>query len=947
MSELNAELVDRALAEAKKRAANLDYFFEALSSPVWIEPLQERGVFGEPPAQTVDDEGYVRAPAWSASRYLARMAAAAPGQVAAVIRSIQTENERVHEDFVDAALAMPAEEARAVALAEAAWMAAREHVYYLLPRKLVELANRLADLGQTDVAIALTRSLFTPSDVVREVGFGLKRPQPRFSNWEYDQLLRKIVEHVVPSAPTAMLRELVALLGRSFDLMRTSDADDEAFDLSSRVWRVRVADDRDRASHVEEALVSAVRDAARLIRTKSLLSDEELLEVLTSRPEELLRRIAMDALTHGPEPDPQAVRSLVVDPDALASAEPSVEFRELLTVNASRLPRPDIEVLVAAIRNGPDEQRYRERQSEFGEEAVTDAEVARYVAWWRAARFKLLRPALDESELAEYESLLAVAGDDAELPVSFEVRTFSGPASPFSVEEIERLSDPELLELLRTWELEGRWGEPSVEGLARALAAFVQRHPERFAGLASGLRDVRPAFVQWALEGLEGALREGTGFDWVPVIKLCRWIVDQPRELPGGRRDDYSDLDPGWVWTRRAIVSLLEKGLHLEDERVVPADQREEVWHVIAAVADDPDPSPQDEERYGGSNMDPLTLALNVTRPRAIFAVVAYGGWLSRMVGLSADEEDGGTTALFAEAPEIPHLLEQHIGQAADPSVAVRAAIGSSYARLFTLDTIWARDHAEAIFPKEDSALREAGWGAYVIYTPPYNNVFAALRPAYLRSAELAGSSGHGFRWDATPHEKLGEHLATFYWRGTIDLDDVALQTFWRSASSQARQHVIDFLGRSVREVWELDPTLSERLIQFWEFVREQATRADNLDELAPFAWWFASKALPHRWRIDTLLALLRDKVKPDPAFVVAEELPTLAKHEPLLAVTALRQLLALERRGWSYDAWREEIEGVLREALSRDDVETRAVAEETLHWLGALGYHEYRRLLE
>ena len=134
MADLKPDVVDRALREAMKRAANLDYFFDTLASPAWIDPLRERGLFSEPPAQTVSDEGYILAPPWSASRYLLRMAASAPTPVASVILSVETNNERLHQDFIDAALVMPIVEARDIAAREAFWMARRDHVYYLQPK---------------------------------------------------------------------------------------------------------------------------------------------------------------------------------------------------------------------------------------------------------------------------------------------------------------------------------------------------------------------------------------------------------------------------------------------------------------------------------------------------------------------------------------------------------------------------------------------------------------------------------------------------------------------------------------------------------------------------------------------------------------------------------------------------------------------------------------------
>jgi hypothetical protein len=653
----------------------------------------------------------------------------------------------------------------------------------------------------------------------------------------------------------------------------------------------------------------------------------------------------MDALAHEPEPDLEVVRTLVVDPAALASFEPSVEFRELLSANASRLSSSDVELLIAAVRGGPDEERYRARESRGRE--VTDKEVDQYVAWWRAARLKLLIDVLDPTQRAEYEALVSVAGD-AELPVSFEVSVgYMGDRSPVTIEELEGLADAEIIERLRTWEPDDSWDEPSLEGFARAMAAFIQKHPERIGALAPGMRRVRPAFVQWTLEGLDTALREGKGFDWAPVLDLISWIVQQPRGIPGGRQDRYSDLDPGWVWTRREIVSLLEHGLELEDERAIGLEHREQVWDAVRAVAADPDPTPEHEERYGGTNMDPLTLALNTTRPRAIFAAAAYGVWLHRNL-----EEEGmkdvlvdPTGALFQEAPELARLLEEHLDTRVDPSVAVRAAIAHFYANLLVLDSAWTQQHTAAIFPDDDSPLREAAWGAYVIYTQPYDNILTALRAVYERSAELAGQSGHGFRWDTAPQLRLGEHLATFYWRGAISLEDPLLLTFWRNAGTEARRHVIDFLGRSIKELPNVTPDVESRLMAFWDFASAEAAAAESLDELAPFGWWFGSRALPVRWRVNHLLTLLREKVKPDPAFVVAEELPAVAEQEPRDAVTVLRRFLELEDRLWSFDAWNEHIENVLEIALH--DPDARQIAEDTAHWLGSLGHREYRRLLE
>src|SRR5439155_7868597 len=135
------DVVRRAVAAIKRRA-DYDYFFDQLKSPDWIEPLLEEGFFHSP-AVPVRDGGYVRFPFWSASRYLARVSSRAPEEVLRAILTVpDTENIRVHEDFVAAALAMPARLAAQVVDKAIRWL---ESPYQLLlPHKLGELLTHLA-----------------------------------------------------------------------------------------------------------------------------------------------------------------------------------------------------------------------------------------------------------------------------------------------------------------------------------------------------------------------------------------------------------------------------------------------------------------------------------------------------------------------------------------------------------------------------------------------------------------------------------------------------------------------------------------------------------------------------------------------------------------------------------------------------------------------------------
>jgi len=96
---------------------------------------------------------------------------------------------------------------------------------------------------------------------------------------------------------------------------------------------------------------------------------------------------------------------------------------------------------------------------------------------------------------------------------------------------------------------------PSREGLGRVLQEVVAEDPQRFAKEAERFIGLDPTYVRAIISGLEGAIKRQKNFEWSPVLKLCRWVVEQPREIPG-RKVEMMEADPDWGWTRKAIAHL-------------------------------------------------------------------------------------------------------------------------------------------------------------------------------------------------------------------------------------------------------------------------------------------------------------------------------------------------------------------------------------------------------
>jgi hypothetical protein len=149
---VSREVVAKALETIGSSPANREYFFANLRSADWLEPLRDAGRFKAPVKALRDGRGISFVP-WPESGYLVRIAAEKPELVRDIIlESEETDNERVHQDFVEAAVRMSPSAAAAVAKFEAAWLRKQPHLYLLYPEKVGELISHLARNAQIEAA---------------------------------------------------------------------------------------------------------------------------------------------------------------------------------------------------------------------------------------------------------------------------------------------------------------------------------------------------------------------------------------------------------------------------------------------------------------------------------------------------------------------------------------------------------------------------------------------------------------------------------------------------------------------------------------------------------------------------------------------------------------------------------------------------------------------------
>lgn len=120
------------------------------------------------------------------------------------------------------------------------------------------------------------------------------------------------------------------------------------------------------------------------------------------------------------------------------------------------------------------------------------------------------------------------------------------------------------------------------------------------------------------------------------------------------------------------MANLLEVGLNAGNGSGIPFNFRSEVWNTIRPLTQDPDPTPEHEIRFGGSNMNPNELSINTVRGNAMHAVVRYALWIRRHFEQMGDRGELIRRG-FDEMPEVRQVLDEHLDPDQEPSLGIRS----------------------------------------------------------------------------------------------------------------------------------------------------------------------------------------------------------------------------------------------------------------------------------
>jgi hypothetical protein len=564
---------------------------------------------------------------------------------------------------------------------------------------------------------------------------------------------------------------------------------------------------------------------------------------------------------------------------------------------------------------------------------------------WALQRLSWLRDFLnpeDRTTLAKLEGAHGASDESSEFS-GFISGPYWGPTSVKTEDELRGMTIPDLVGFLRDWQPSGERSfggfAPTREGVARTLQPVVKARAQEFAACVEAFIGLDATFVRVVIAGFEDAVKEHVVIDWQPVLRLCKWAVEQPRMIPGRDRKGF-DNDPDWSWTWAAIARLLRVAFGANDEAQIPLTLRGEVWEILRPITDDPDP---DVSRESEEN-DPYSTAINSTRGVAMEALVAYAlMWVRGRYFLP----DG--VAGFEDMPEVEEVLNRHLDPAIDPSRAIRAVYGESLYRLYRMNRAWVESHTDALFPADRPDLADAVLRAYLAWgrvaTPELN---ALITPQLARTIA-------SFPEAPTDDEKkvpayvgnIADRLMAMYLYGEIaTVPGSLLAEVFARADEKTRAHTILNVPRIVDQATDTEKVaMASRAVAFWEWRVTTSTDTD----LRGFASWMQSEVFDSSWRLAQLATVVERAGTIDMDFQVVETLAGLAREYPGEALRCARRLVGARIDGMRLHGlmYRGRLQRIIRTALRSGDPIVKKDARSLGNELVARGFDQFRDVLD
>ena len=960
------DLVQKAL-DSVKTDVDRRYFFSNLKNPHWIMPLKKKGFFENPPSVEHLPDGYIQFPFWPEMEFLKNVANEASEDVIEIVSKIpKTNNSRFYEDLIDIALQV---EGSISTKLKPRILEYIQGDYPILHARFERVLCYWTDNEQIESALELTKALikFHPDPLEADKQARREKnpedwttflePQPRFRDWEYQEVLEKGVRYLSEKAPYQTARILIdATVNMLYLRFHRDQLDKVGSNDLSTIWCPRVNESPEDYRDSKENLIHVLTFACEKVYEKEPESIADLDRLLREQRWDLHLRIRQHLYAKFlNEQTKPWIRDLILDHPNYGKWELRFEFQRMIRLASEHfgddlLTEEERTQIFEAILSGPSEQSFRDWTGEQFTKELFEGRKR----YFHKMQLNPFASVLFGEYLNYFQELKAQEEkpirDDDYAPHKSEGGKWIGRRSPKPTDELKKMQDEEFLSFLNEWDNVGhdpddRYTEITFEALAEAFREIflesIVTDESRLRFWSENKPSIeRPIYVRTMVSAIQEHVKDKQ-FDRLDEwFDLCEWVLSHPVQSreEGVIRSDGSKTHPDWSSSRRAVGDFVETCLKQEVD--VPIFARDRLASLLSKLCMEYDQRLDEEEPVFLNRDDQLTEAINNTRGRALNSLVEFAYWERRQI---EDEQ--------VDTPEVCSILEKRFGADSERPLALpeHALLGMHYGRICNLNRDWAKQHRRDFFPQKDMRTWREAFGNFLKFNRANISIFEIIQNEF----EFALENVNEFNTDDHRRrdfvDRLGEHLFTYYLWDVYPLTGYKslLDRFYQKTQNDKERwsHLFDGVGRRLKNSGQqLDEKIERKIIDFfnWRFDEGESS------ELKEFSFWMEAECLNEEWRLNTYSQLLdlyqSEEIR---AYTQLESLRGMLDSHTALVVECLAKLtdLAIKSGRNAYIHHVEQARPILETGLKSEDTAVKDNAKQARDNLLRRGYIEFRDL--
>jgi hypothetical protein len=870
--------IERVMHLLESRGSNYDYFFQNADDAVWLKYLSERGYFLNPPDAEQTTEGHYIVPWWRPIEYLIRIFDAVPNEVMDIISKLpNTDNFRVLEGILR--IVLKADSADAILrfsrfitsfIENSRWS---HDVILSLLKKPYLFDVRLSEMTPT-LLLRLVEFRRDPREQEKrsrrkdnpEAWDTSLTPTPRFDQWEYQQILEKGVRPLAEQEPYQVARILIDAVASMIRLGMHPEEFEKGSDQDySEIWCPRLDKPNRDYQDIKETLVQTLTFACEQVYDNAPESIDALDQALRNHRWKVFTRLRQHLYASHPNDQTLSwIREQILGHADYPKGEHLYEFQLMIRkaiehFGTRLLSEEELKEIFDAILSGPSKENFRDWMGE----RYSDGAFQQRQRYFHHMQLRPFAALLRGDGRQYFEELKGEAQDETITDDSYApyggVTTGSvNYRSPKSAEDLESLTDEELLTYLNDWNEEHRdkdnWlVEINISALAGVFQSLFKEKIVSDGGrlafwMENRERIARPIYVASMLKAMFELVNEKDFTKLDQWIEFCEWVLSHSdtARVEGQPEPREESLDyPDWGNSRRAVVDLIDACVNQDIDAPIAA--RDGFADLLREACSQFDWRLDNDRPVLLNRDDPITEAINNTRSRALEALVNFGFWVRRQL-----PED--------PLPEVTDILTKRIAEDAGIPLTrpEHALLGMYFGSLCTFNQDWASQQREIFFPEANKGVWRDAFGSYIRFNRPVKLTFEILRGEFEYAIEnlnlLTTKKGDGRELV----DRLGQHLFTYYLWDVYPLtsDESLLYQFYDKTKGDRKRwgHLFDHVGRSLRNSGRnLDKSLTDRIIAFfdWRFVAAEPL------ELQKFTFWLEAECFDAVWRLQSYSKIL------------------------------------------------------------------------------------------